>query len=160
MNLDRMANLTSSLRARPSRREMMRGLMAMATATGQTCQPGTSIGSVSVPAIGSDVRTPVLAEGQRYYLRASGFWYTNATHGNDAFASFLLSNHGLSETTYQGVRLGLAVDDGSPDEWGSYHVTHLYEREVVGQGKTLKLQYTDPKTNDNSGSMTVDIVCA
>lgn len=128
--------------------------------SGQTCEPGTSIGSVRVPATGAEVRSPVLAQGQRYRVQATGYWYTNASHGNDAFASFQLTNPGVPITTYQGVRLGLSVDDGSPDEWGNYNVTHNYEREVVGQGKTLKLQYTDPKTNDNSGSLIVDIVCA
>jgi hypothetical protein len=185
MNLDRIANVTNSLNTRPSRRDVMRGLLGTGLGlaalrlpdavearkkrkkrkkkqpNGQTtCQPGTSIGSVRVSASGADVRTPVLAEGQRYYLRTTGFWYTNSTHGNDAFASFALNNPGVPIPEFQGVRLGLSVDGGSPDEWGSYHLTHNYEREVVGQGKTLKLQYTDPKTNDNSGSMTVDIVCA
>jgi hypothetical protein len=184
MNLDRMANVTNSLNTRPSRRDLMRGLMATGLGLAAprlpeaaearkkrkkrkkkqndvvTCPPGTSIDSVRVPANGGGVRSAVLAQGQRYYLRASGFWYTNATHGNDAFAAFRLGIDGAPITTYQGVRLGLSVDGGSPDEWGSYHVTHNYEREVVGQGKTLLLKYTDPVTTDNTGSLTVDIVCA
>src|SRR3954447_2288783 len=56
--------------------------------TQQTCVPGTSIGSVSVPATGTAVSTPALAAGQRYRLRAVGFWSTNAATGNDAFAAF------------------------------------------------------------------------
>jgi hypothetical protein len=185
VNLNRIANVTSALNSRPSRRDALRGLLGSALGlaalrlpdatearkkrkkrkkkqqpVGQTCEPGTSIGRVRVAATGADVRSPVLAQGQRYRLQATGFWYTNASHGNDAFASFQLTNPSVPITTYQGVRLGLSVDDRSPDEWGGYNITHNYEREVVGQGKTLKLQFTDPMTNDNSGSLTVDILCA
>ncbi len=50
--------------------------------TPQSCQPGKQVGAVSVPATGAAVSTPILAQGQRYRLRASGFWNTNATDGN------------------------------------------------------------------------------
>jgi len=186
MNLDRISHLTSSSHTRPSRRDVVRGMMITGLGLAAlrlpdaveakrrkkrkkkrknggaelTCQPGTSIGNVSVPAGGTAVSTPVLAEGQRYRLRASGFWYTNSTYGADAFASFRLSNPAVTETTFQGVRLGLSVDGGSPDQWGSYHISHNYEREVVGQGKTLTLKYTDPVTSDNSGSLLVEVICA
>ena len=126
----------------------------------KTCKPGTSQGSVSVPATGATVTTPVLKQGQRYRLRATGFWSTNATYGNDAFAAFPLANVNAPELTYQGVRLGLSVDGGSPDLWGSYTTSHIYEREVVGQGAALSLRYTDPVPADNSGSLLVEVFCA
>ena len=126
----------------------------------KTCKPGTSQGSVSVPATGATVTTPVLKQGQRYRLRASGFWSTNVAYGNDAFAAFPLANPNAPETTYQGVRLGLSVDGGSPDLWGSYTTSHIYEREVVGQGAALSLRYTDPVPADNSGSLLVEVFCA
>jgi hypothetical protein len=183
MNLDRIANVTSSLNSRPSRRDVLRGLVGTGLGLaalrlpeaiearkkrkkrkkgnkGQTCQPGTSIGTVSVPASGAMASSPALVQGQRYRLRATGFWNTNATHGNDAFASFPINNPGAPVTVFQGVRLGLSVDGGSPDQWGSYNITHNYEREIVGQGAPLSLRYTDPATSDNSGSLTVNIVCA
>jgi hypothetical protein len=125
----------------------------------QVCQPGAAIGSVSVPATGATVSTPVLAQGQRYRLRASGFWITNAITGNDAFAAFPFANPGAPGTTYQGVRLGLSVNGDSPDQWGSYTTTHIYERQVTGQGTALSLRYTDPIPADNSGSLIVDIYC-
>ena len=65
-----------------------------------------------------------------------------------------------SVTTAGAVRLGLSVDGGSPDLWGSYTTTHLYEREVTGQGAALSLRYTDPIVTDNSGSLLVDVFCA
>jgi hypothetical protein len=126
------------------------------------CKPkpnGTSIGSVSVPASGAAVSTPVLAQGQRYRLRATGFWKTNATHGNDAYAAFNIGAPDVPVLTFQGVRLGLSVDGGSPDQWGSYTTSHIYEREVTGQGTALSLRYTDPVTADNSGSLLVEVIC-
>jgi hypothetical protein len=124
------------------------------------CQPGASAGSVLVPATGVAVASPVLVAGQRYRLRATGFWATNATHGNDAFAAFAFATPNTPVTTFQGVRLGLAVNGDSPDRWGSYNAGHVYEQEVVGQGIALSLRYTDPIPADNSGSLTVEILCA
>jgi hypothetical protein len=124
------------------------------------CQTGTQVGAVSVPATGAKVSTPILVAGQRYRLRASGFWNTNATDGNDAVAAFAFATPNAPVTVAGGVRVGLAVDDGSPDLWGSYTTTHLYEMTVTGQGKALSLHYVDPITADNSGSLLVDVFCA
>src|SRR5829696_291520 len=115
--------------------------------------------AVSVPATGAKVSTPILIAGQRYRLRASGFWNTNATDGNDAAAAFPFANPNAPVTVAGGVRVGLSVDGGSPDFWGSYTTTHIYEREVIGQGKALSLHYVDPITADNSGSLLVDVFC-
>jgi hypothetical protein len=180
----KLEQITTSLQTRPSRRDALRALVGSALGLAvvrlpedgearkrkkrkkrkrpieQTCVPGTSVGSVKVPATGAMVSTPTLAAGQRYRLQASGYWNTNASYGADAFASFKFANSNEIATTYQGVRIGLAVDGGSPDEWGSYHVTHLYEREITGKGAPMTLHYTDPVTSDNSGTLTVDIVCA
>jgi hypothetical protein len=124
------------------------------------CAAGSSQGIVSVPATGAAVSTPVLRAGQRYRLRASGFWVTNAQYGNDAAAAYPFADPTKPETSYQGVRLGLSVDGGSPDLWGNYNGGHVYEREVVGQGLALSMRYTDPIPSDNSGSLTVEIFCA
>lgn len=124
------------------------------------CQPGQTIGSVSVPATGTTVSTPILVAGQRYRLRASGFWSSNATHGQDAFADFAFATPATPVTTFQGVRLGLEVDGGSPDLWGSYSTGHVYEREIVGQGRAVTLRCSDVVFTDNSGTVLVDIFCA
>jgi hypothetical protein len=124
------------------------------------CQRGTQMGAVSVPASGASVNTPVLAAGQRYRLRASGFWNTNATDGNDAVAAFAFATPNAPVLVAGGVRVGLAVGEDSPDLWGSYTTTHIYEREVTGQGAALSLRYVDPITADNSGSLLVDVFCA
>ena len=124
------------------------------------CQPGTQIGAVSVPATGVGVNTPVLAAGQRYRLRASGFWASNATNGQDAFADFPFADPTKFTTTFEGVRLGLSVNGGSPDQWGSYNTGHVYEQVVVGQGAALSLRCSDKVHTDNSGSVLVEILCA
>jgi rhodanese-related sulfurtransferase len=63
-------------------------------------------------------------------------------------------------TTFQGVRLGLSVDGGSADVWGSYTTSHVYEHEVIGQGRTLALRMTDVVFTDNSASVLVEVLCA
>lgn len=127
---------------------------------GKVCAPGTSIGSVNVPANGTAVNTPVLNAGQNYRLRATGFWTSNATHGQDAFADFELANPAKVVTTFQGTRLGLSVNGGNIDGWGSYNTNHVYERIQAGQGTSVALAMSDVVFTDNSGSVTVDIFCA
>jgi hypothetical protein len=124
------------------------------------CKPGKSIASVQVPANGTTVTSPVLKQGQRYRLRANGFWNTNAQYGNDAFAAFQFANPNTPELTYKNVRLGLSVNGGSPDQWGNYNTNHTYELQFTGQGQGVTFRFTDPETNDNSGSLTVSIECA
>lgn len=126
----------------------------------KVCRRGQQVASVQVPASGATALSPVLRRGQRYRLRAVGAWTTNAQFGNDAFAAFPFANPNAPETVFQGVRLGLAVDGGSPDQWGSYNPNHIYERQVVGRGTRLSFRFTDPAPADNSGTLTVDILCA
>jgi hypothetical protein len=126
----------------------------------QRCQPGKSFATISVPANGSTATSPNLQRGQSYRLRATGFWNTNAQFGNDAFAAFPFANPNAPELTFQGVRLGLSVNGGSPDQWGSYNSGHTYEQVITGQGQGATFRFTDPQTNDNSGSLTVTIECA
>lgn len=171
--------ITRTLAAGASRRGVMRGLAAglVAAAAGglavadtpakkrnrpnkKTCKPGKVVTSVSVPANGSTATTPVLKSGQRYRLRAVGFWATNTIDGNDAFAAFPLNDPTKFTTVYEGVRLGLSVDGASPDQWGSYNSGHTYEQTISGQGRSLQLRYSDKGYSDNSGSLTVDVICA
>jgi hypothetical protein len=187
--LTRSASTRPSSRSRSSRRDIFRGLVGSVLGLGalrlpervearnkkkrkkrkkaqpvqqnvQTCPSGQQLPIVSVPSSGSTVRTPVLEAGQRYRLRASGFWNTNPQYGNDAFAAFPFANPNAPETTYENVRLGLAVDGGNPDQWGSYNAAHIYELQVIGQGAALSLRFTDPVPDDNSGSLLVEVFCA
>ena len=128
--------------------------------TPDVCAPGKQFATVNVPATGAAVTSPALVQGQRYRLRATGFWVTNAQYGNDAFAAFPFADVNKPETSYQGTRLGLSVDNGSADQWGSYNAGHTYERMVTGTGAALSFRFTDPATNDNSGSINVVIECA
>ena len=174
--------LTRSSSNRPSRRAVLRGLAAAGCGLGamrlaedvaakskkkrkkrkppRTCQAGEQIGATVVPGSGAAVTTRVLEQGQRYRLRASGFWSSNATHGQDAFADFPFADPNDPVTTHEGVRLGLSVDGGSPSQWGNYNKFHVYEREVTGQGATLQLRCNDDVHADNSGAVLVEILCA
>ncbi len=160
----------------PSRRAVLRGFAALGFGCGvvrlaesahakkrkkrKTCPRGKRIGSVNVPATGAAVRTPVLKRGPDYRLRASGYWRSNATRGQDAFADFSIVAPGSHVKEFEGVRLGLAVDAGSPDLWGSYDPGHVYERVVTGQGDALSLRRNDAIYDDNSGAVFVEIFCA
>jgi hypothetical protein len=125
-----------------------------------TCPAGMEIGSVVVPGTGATVDTPVLKQGQRYRLRAVGFWLSSTVAGQDAFANFPLASPNTPVLDAGGVRLGLSVADGSPAAWGSYTTTHIYEREVTGEGAPLSLRCKDPITEDNSGAVLVQVLCA
>ena len=131
-----------------------------ANTPGDLCPPGTLVKSVNVPADGTTAFTPNLVPGQPYRLRAVGYWSTNAEYGNDAFAAFKFGAPGLAVTEFEGTRLGLSVDYGSPDDWGRYTANHVYERVVTGRGAALSLRFTDPVTADNAGVLTVDVFCA
>jgi len=124
------------------------------------CRPGKRVATVVVPANGEVAISPVvLRQGQRYRLRAVGFWSTNATRGVDAYADFALANNGDVVREFQGVRLGLEVDGGSPELWGPYNPSHVYERRVVGPGRVIAFRHADVVHADNAGRLDVDIFC-
>lgn len=124
-----------------------------------TCRPGKTFATVSVPANGRTVNSPALLKGQRYLLRASGFWSANAQYGNDACAAFPFANPNAPEFTYRGLRLGLLVNSIPPGAWGNYNPQHVYEQLFTGDGLALAFRNTDPVVEDNSGSITVTIEC-
>jgi hypothetical protein len=185
MDQHRFDSLTRALTSVPSRRHLLRGLAGLAVAScgiatrllpdaaakkkrkkrkkpkqQRLCQPGDQFGAVNVPGTGAAASTPVLKQDQSYRLRASGFWSSNATRGQDAFADFALADPDTFVTTFMDVRLGLSVDGGSPDAWGDYNVSHVYEQDVIGQGAALSLRCNDVVHADNSGSVRVEIFCA
>ncbi len=125
----------------------------------KTCRPGQRVGVVLVPATGDSVRTPVLLKGEVYRLRAIGAWKTNAQTGNDAVAAFPFDDPSSPTFTFQGVRLGLSIDGGSPDVWGDYTTNHVYEIAMNGRGRPLSLHFTDPVTSDNSLNVAVEVTC-
>jgi hypothetical protein len=60
---------------------------------------------------------------------------------------------------FEGVRLGLLVNEGSPDLWGKYNPDHIYVRQVTGDGAALTLAFSDKDHDDNAGSLIVDVFC-
>jgi hypothetical protein len=123
------------------------------------CKPGTRLASIEVPADGSSVSTPRLEDGREYRLLAVGSWRTNDRDRNDAYAAYFPLSRFDPILEFAGVRVGLAVDDGSPDIWGDYNPNHLYEIWVTGKGDGLSLHYTDPAPADNSGTLLVEVYC-
>lgn len=123
------------------------------------CAPGKTFATVTVPANGRTANSPALTKGQRYLLRASGFWNANAQYGNDACAAFPFANPNAPEFTYRNLRLGLLVNSIPPGAWGNYNTRHVYEQLVTGDGLALAFRNLDPVPEDNSGSITVTIEC-
>jgi hypothetical protein len=146
------AGITSTEAKKKKRKKPKKGSSA--------CPAGTLLATVIVPGHGQTVFTPSLDSGQRHRLRAVGACSTDATHGNDAFAAFPYANPTTFEKTADGVRLGLSIDGGSPDQWGTYKPDHIYEREVTGQGDALALKFIDPNTDFNAGALIVDVFCS
>jgi hypothetical protein len=128
----------------------------------KTCRRGQRLARVRVPASGATALTPVLRRGQRYRLRASGVIATNAVAGQDAEFGFLLATPADPKTlidVFQGLDVGISIDGANPS-WGPYNLAHVYEKTVVGRGRSLSLQLLDTQHSDNSGSLIVDVFCA
>lgn len=125
----------------------------------QTCRPGSRVAFLSVPSDGTEIITPALARGQRYTLRASGFWSTNGDYFNDAAAAFHAADPRDVHLFHNGVRLGLSVDGDSPDLWGQYSFSHEYTTSVTGQGRGLALRMQDSVYTDNARLLNLEVVC-
>jgi hypothetical protein len=79
---------------------------------------------------------------------------------NDAFAAYLFANP-ISPVLFNGgVRLGLAVNGESPDLWGSYNLSHVYNLVVIGKGERVSLRMLDSVYTDNARLLNVEVLCA
>lgn len=129
------------------------------------CQPGVQIKNVAVPGSGFDpgngpvVTTPVLAAGQAYRLRATGFVTSTSTLA----PVFVDAEHVFfgtaSADVFEGFDVGVSVDGGAPN-WGPFNADHVYETQIVGAGRPANLQlvsHPDLKTVD---FVTVTVFCA
>ena len=112
-----------------------------------------------MPSNGTEITTPVLERGQRYTLRASGFWSTNGSYFNDAAAAFHAADPRDVHLFHNGVRLGLSVDGGSPDVWGTYALSHEYTTAVTGQGREVSLRMQDSVYTDNARLLNLEVIC-
>jgi hypothetical protein len=180
MNPTQIAVATGSAKSIPSRRAVLRSLAGLGFGVGawrlsdparakkgkkkrkprKRCPRGKRVAALTVPGTGAEVLTPTLRQGQPYRVRASGYWRSNATRGQDAFADFSIVNPDDYTTNYEGVRLGLVLDNINPDLWGDYTPAHEYERVVTGRGTALSLRSIDTDYADNSGALFVEIFCA
>jgi hypothetical protein len=124
------------------------------------CPPGKSLGFIGVPADGSQVFTPVLEKDVSYLLRATGFWSTNGNDAVDAFAGFAFANQTQTFLFSNGIRVGLAVNGESPDNWGHYAESHEYNLVLIGKGQRASLQMLDSDFRDNARLLNVEVLCA
>ena len=129
------------------------------TPTPQLCPRGTSLGTVNVPADGSEVFTPILPKGQAYILEAYGYWSTNGDYMNDAFAAFLWKDQRSPLMYHNGVRLGLSINGESPDLWGAYSQSHRYDFIVIGKDEPVSLRMFDSDYSDNGRQLYVKVLC-
>lgn len=141
---------------------------------------------VRVPHDGKIVHTPTLENGRRYRPRVAGVVTGSSSLltsvGIDAGYIFRPGGDpNLAQDVYGDVDFGLSVD-GVAAAWGDHASNHVYERDVVGQGKKLALRLvTEPESGLNqlgqselaaqriianpdldftfSGSLTVEILC-
>ena len=150
-------------RRRPSARRRRRAKTKVTPPTG-VCTPGAEIARLTVPYTGVAVLTPVLAAGQVYRVQVSGAAPTNATHSVDAEYDFLTATPATFVDNNATVDVGLSIDDATTDlskspKWGPYNPAHIYEQQIVGQGRPASLLMQDSVYGDNSGSVTVVISC-
>jgi hypothetical protein len=128
------------------------------------CTPGAEIARITVPYTGVAVLTPVLTAGQVYRVQVSGAAPTNATHSVDAEYDFLTATPATFADNNATVDVGLSIDDATTDlskspKWGPYNPAHIYEQQIVGQGRPASLLMQDSVYGDNSGAVTVVISC-
>ena len=124
-----------------------------------TCRRGRVLANLAVPGDGTEIFTPVLKSGQRYTLRASGFWSTNGAYLNDAVAAFLAADPNQVAFVDLGVRLGLSLDGRSPDIWGPYSQEHEYTTSVIGQERRVPMRMQDSDYADNGRLLNVAVIC-
>ena len=140
------------------------------TPGGQTevCRPGMPVAQLAGPYTGVAVQTPVLTQGQAYQFRVTGAAATNGEASVDAEYGFLTAdptNIAAVVDVPVGIDVGLSIDDDTTDgdilpNWGPYTASHIYERQVLGQGRAVSIKLHDGVYTDNSGAVNVTITCA
>jgi hypothetical protein len=127
------------------------------------CDERTSIAYLAVPSDGSIVETPVLKKGQMYHLRAEGWWGDGGEYATDAYARFNFGRPSEHTLHHGGVRVGLSVNDTSPDLWGttldSYTQTHRYTGAIVGKDAPATLKMIDSDYSNNHRDIYVEVIC-
>lgn len=137
---------------------------------GGTCRAGKGIGRIEIPANGSPIKTPVLAKGSTYRLRASGFVGLENADGApalglpavDADYGFFRQGAPRPNDRVGNLDWGVAID-GKVPSWGAFAEDHEYEIVVAGRGKPLVLALVydaDEFAPDGQGRLTVEIECA
>ena len=186
MNGEQIERLAQTLAARPNRRGVVRALGAMLlTGAGvgslagadaaarrrkrrakkqnaDRCQPGDVLQRLRVPGDGSVVETKALREGEKYRLRVTGY-VEDEEWGLDGEYYFIRAEPDdlaqVYDACFDGTPVGLAVTGATVNHWGDYDEEHEYERKVTGQGQPLSLRVSDCRYDENTGYLTIELLC-
>jgi hypothetical protein len=121
---------------------------------------------LSVPGDGRIVLSRTsLERGVTYMLRASGMLpiggagYGDAEYNFDIGAATGLDSCQVGDPVDIGIGVNDAVNSGRKfPSWGPYNSAHVYTVQFVGLGAPVALNYHDCAYQDNSGSLTVEII--
>jgi len=114
-----------------------------------------------------ETSTTVLSLGTTYKLRASGTCQVGTTDGVTPILSDAeYFDFGDPKDIFMGdppIDRGVAindnvVDDVGPPQWGAYAIGHVYEVDFVGLGATIDARFYDAAFDNNTGSITVEIL--
>ena len=84
----------------------------------EVCRPGAPVAQLSVPADGTSVQTPVLAQGQAYLFQVTGAAATNGEASVDAEYGFPTADPNNIAAVVDvpvGIDVGLSIDDDTTD---------------------------------------------
>ncbi len=129
---------------------------AAATASWHVIETMTIDTTTTVPASSQTT----LASGMTYHLRASGtFGCTYANTPADAEYWDVSPPNDLASP----VDFGLGIDDVTIDgtktpHWGPYTSTHVYEVPYTGRGMPLRAVLYDSQYDNNTGTLTLEIL--
>lgn len=131
---------------------------------GKRCRRGQRIASISIPADGSPVLTPVLARNRRYRIVARGValgpddWAVDAGYFSNSTPLFAVQEDACGAPGDTDV--GLAIEGLVPD-WGPFDESHVYRTVVTTDGDmALALSLRFCAEAAATSQMTADVYCA
>jgi len=128
-------------------------------------QVWTVMETLEIPTFAASGSPPVvrsqsaLAAGREYHLRVSGtFSCTFGGTGGDAEYWDFVALNDLASAIDFGVAIDDATIDGTKTRWGGFAASHVYEVTYVGTGATLGALLHDSQYDNNTGTLTLEIL--
>lgn len=125
----------------------------------------TRVDKFEVPATGQVVKSKVLAPGQKYTIRAQGYYYYWWPENGYAIADagYMLSHIEQAHVFgWDGPPANFVLRllvNGEKVKWGDepQPITHTYEYEFIGKGEPVTFQILDEYYGDNKGELEITI---